>query len=1010
MFKKVRLYIALVVLVVGLLSLGLIFSHRSAVPVAETVSDAAKARIMDNFGKLPLSFIENQGQADARIFHYIQSPGRSVYFTKDGHTLSLSKGKGEDAKAHIVKVELVGAAAEQIDGLERGSGIVSYFKGKKENWKTGIPTHSKIGYIQPWPGIDLAYDGSAGRLESIYTVAPHADPGLIKLRYSGQDSLRLDDKGSLVYTTSLGDVKETAPIAWQEINGQRLSVETSFKLLNDNTVAFQIAAYDPALALVIDPTLLYATYIGGSGDEQGSIALDSLGNMYIAGSTESANFPVTVGPGYGGSRDIYVAKLNPAGTEIVYASYIGGSGQDVGGGIAVDSDGNAFVAGATKSTDFPVTEGSLDTDFNGPTDGEDAFFAKVNSTGTALIYASYIGGNGNDSASIAVDSAGNAYLTGYTRSSNFPVTVGSLDTIYNGGTADAYVAKVNPSGTALVYSGYIGGSGLDFPSDIAVDNAGNAYVSGSTDSAEGSFPNGEGFGSFIPPIPGFDQIQNGNRDVFVAKVNPSGSALVYASYIGGTALDEDYGMALDSAGSVYVTGRTRSHDSFPVTIGPDLTFNSPTVPANHPFDAFVVKVNPGGSALVYAGYIGGFDDDRGFGIAVDGAGNAYVTGNTTSTQATFPVIIGPDTTYNSGTNDGTNDAFVAKVNPLGNRLMYAGYIGGSGHDSGLAIAVDGAGNAYVAGGTTSTAGTFPDGDGFGSIPGFDQTQNGNGDIFVVKISLAAPTSFDYDVDGKADLSVFRPSDNTWYLLRGTAGYTAMTFGVSGDLIAPADYDGDAKADMAVFRPSNGTWYIFNSASQSFSTVGWGAAGDMPVPADHDGDAKADLVLFRPSTNTWYTRFANGAFSTTVFGVAGDKPVVGDFDGDGKSDIAVWRPSDGNWYILKTGIGFFVQTWGVAGDIPVPADYDGDGATDVAIWRPSTGQWYRIRSTAGFDVINWGEATDKPVPADYDGDGKADVAVFRPSNGTWYIVGSTAGQIINAFGQNGDLPTQGAFIY
>jgi uncharacterized delta-60 repeat protein len=274
-----------------------------------------------------------------------------------------------------------------------------------------------------------------------------------------------------------------------------------------------------------------------------------------------------------------------------------------------------------------------------------------------------------------------------------------------------------------------------------------------------------------------------------------------------------------------------------------------------------------------------------------------------------------------------------------------------------------------------------------------------------------PAIFDYDGDGRSDLSVRRPSDNIWYLLRGTAGYTAMEFGVPGDLIAPADYDGDGKTDVCVFRPSNGTWYTFNSQSQSFTTTGWGADGDLPVPADHDGDGKADLVVFRPSTNTWYTRFSlNNTFSTVGFGVAGDKPVVGDFDGDGKADIAVYRPSDGNWHILKTGFGYFVQTWGVAGDIPVPADYDGDGKTDVAVFRPSTGQWFRIQSTAGFDTVNWGANGDMPIPADYDGDGKSDVAVFRPSNVTWYIVGSTSGQLIQNYGVAGDVPTEGAFIY
>jgi uncharacterized delta-60 repeat protein len=304
----------------------------------------------------------------------------------------------------------------------------------------------------------------------------------------------------------------------------------------------------------------------------------------------------------------------------------------------------------------------------------------------------------------------------------------------------------------------------------------------------------------------------------------------------------------------------------------------------------------------------------------------------------------------------------------------------------------------------------------GKILEVGQSHNGSYPDFAVvryygdAVSVISHKPYDFDGDGRADLSVRRPSDNIWYILRGFAGYFNIEFGVIGDLMAPADYDGDGKTDVCVFRPSNGTWYTFNSQSQSFTTTSWGANGDVPVPADYDADARADLVVFRPSTNTWYTRFANGTFSTTVFGVAGDKPVVGDFDGDGKADIALYRPSDSNWYILKTGFGFFVQTWGQTGDIPVPADYDGDGKTDVSVFRPSTGQWFRIQSTAGFDTVNWGVNGDKPIPADYDGDGKADVAVFRPSNATWYIVGSTSGQLIQNYGVAGDLPTQGAFIY
>jgi hypothetical protein len=666
------------------------------------------------YGRLPLSFIENQGQADARVAFYVQSPSRSLYFTSDGHTLRLTQGKGDDAKAHTIKVELVGAAPERIESLERAPGIVSYFKGPKEQWKTAIGTHARIGYVQPWPGIDLAYDGHGGRLESIYTVAPHADPAQIKLRYSGQDSLRLDARGNLVYATSLGEIMESAPVLYQEIEGKRILVEGRYLLLDETTVAFAIAHYNPDHTLVIDPTLAYAGYIGGSGDDVGfGIAVDSAGNAYVTGYTVSteATFPVSVGPDltFNGGADVFVAKVNAAGTALVYAGYIGGNGYDQGNAIAVDSAGSAYVTGTTLSTEamgFPVIVGPRLT-HNGY---YDAFVAKVNPAGTALVYAGYIGGSGFDlGTGIAVDSAGNAYVTGYTESTeaSFPVT-GGPDLSYNGGASDAFVAKVNAAGTALVYAGYIGGSREDQGRGIAVDSAGNAYVTGWTDSTEASFP------VTVGPDLTFNCCGN---DAFVAKVNAAGTALVYAGYIGGSRDDVGYGIAVDSAGNAYVTGWTDS-TNFPVTVGPDLTHNGFA-------DAFVAKVNAAGTALVYAGYIGGSDFDQGAGIAVDGAGNAYVIGYTYSTEATFPVTVGPDLTHN-----GFKDAFVAKVNPAGTALVYAGYIGGSGWDQGTGIAVDSAGNAYVTGYTNSPAASFP------VTVGPDLSYNGGTwDAFVAKIAI-----------------------------------------------------------------------------------------------------------------------------------------------------------------------------------------------------------------------------------------------------------------------------------
>ncbi len=276
--------------------------------------------------------------------------------------------------------------------------------------------------------------------------------------------------------------------------------------------------------------------------------------------------------------------------------------------------------------------------------------------------------------------------------------------------------------------------------------------------------------------------------------------------------------------------------------------------------------------------------------------------------------------------------------------------------------------------------------------------------------VTTASSFDYDRDWRADLSVYRPSDHTWYLLRGSAGFMSMTYGIDGDKMVPADYDGDGKTDVAMFRPSNGVWYIFNSASQSFTDAGWGQLGDIPVPSDHNGDGKADLVIFRPSTGTWYVKRSDNVLSTTVFGTAEDKPVVGDFDGDGRYDIGVFRQSDNNWYTLRTTEGFWIHTWGQAGDIPVPADYDGDGETDIAVFRPATGEWFRILSNSGFDSRGWGQLGDKPVAADYDGDGKADIGVFRSSNSMWYISGTSAGIIQSQFGTAEDQPTAAALIY
>lgn len=609
-------------------------------------SNPANRELLRRLDGLPLSFVENVGQSDPAVAYYASRPGLQAYFTKTAVTLRVIQGEGEEAMACILRMELAGASAKTaIEPVRLGGGVVSYFKGSCDQWKTGIRMADEIAYRQPWPGVDVHYRGREGRIEAVYVVAPGADPASIRVRYVGQDALKLDETGNLLIETPIGEIQISAPVLYQEIAGTRLPVGGRYILAAEDTVALQVAAYDRAHPLTIDPTIAYAGFIGGlSSDSATSIAVDSTGAAYVTGYTVSteATFPTTVGPDLtynGDTNDAFVVKISASGTSLVYAGYIGGSGLDRATGICVDSAGAAYVTGHTYSTGatFPVAVGP-DLTQNG---NADAFLAKVNPAGTGLVYAGYIGGSLYDDArAIAVDGSGAAYVTGYTGSSaaTFPVAVGP--DLTSNGTYDAFVAKVNPSGTALVYAGYIGGSGADYAFGIAVDGAGAAYVTGDTSSTEATFP----------VTVGPDLTSNGNYDAFVAKLSSSGTALVYAGYVGGSGDDYGVDVAVDTAGAAYLVGTTDSTEAtFPVLGGPDLTSNGLK-------DAFITKVSTSGATLVYSGYIGGIGTEIGEAIAVDGTGAAYVAGSTSSTEATFPVTVGPDLTWN-----GSKDSFVAKI-------------------------------------------------------------------------------------------------------------------------------------------------------------------------------------------------------------------------------------------------------------------------------------------------------------------------------------------------------------
>ena len=740
--------------------------ERSAASAARGASDPpAAARVRAALDDLPLYFIENRGQVDARVAYYVQGQDTTLYFTPEGLTYAFtgkenptgvekasmsSAAFGREQEAEkvrqrwVLKLDFVGASGGVVPaGQDQTPAVFSYFKGPQEEWKTALKTYGKLVYTNLWPGIDLVYAGKVNQLKYTFLVKPGADPNQIRLAYRGATSVRVNGEGQLEISTPVGGFNDEKPYSYQEVDGQRAEVATAYALEADtadgaHVYGFRLGAYDKREPLVIDPVkLLYAGYIGGSGSESfpltdasggcsgvpigpgSGIDVDSAGNAYVTGTTSStqATFPVAVGPDltHGGGTDAFVIKVNAAGTALIYCGYIGGSSDDVGAGIAVDSNGRAYVTGYAVSTQltFPVT-GGPDLTHNG---GFDAFVAKVNTSGTALIYCGYIGGSQVDVASgIAVDSAGNAYVTGYTKSpeDTFPATVGP-DVIYSlgpfdqpqspGGPPDAFVAKVDNSGKNLIYCGYIGIGECVVGSAIAVDSSERAYVTGHTSYL---------LLNYVTVGP--DLSPNGGWDVFVARVNASGTAFEYFGYLGGDGNDFASGIAVDSGGRAYVTGHTKSNqDSFPVKKGPDLTHNGGV-------DAFVAKVNASGTALTYCGYIGGSGDDLGRGIAVDG-GKAYVTGATSSAQASFPVKLGPDLTHNGG----DADAFIAKVNFFGTKLTYCSYIGGSANDSGGGVAVDSAGNAYVTGITTSTQASFP------VTVGPDLTHNGGVDAFVVKI-------------------------------------------------------------------------------------------------------------------------------------------------------------------------------------------------------------------------------------------------------------------------------------
>jgi uncharacterized repeat protein (TIGR01451 family) len=698
-----------------------------------------------------LTFEANHGQADAAIRFLARSGNHQLLLTSRSVILRSTKGS--------IGMAFAGAnQSSDIAGVAPLSGHRNYLLGNNpQNWHTGVPTFQKVLYRDLYPGIDLTFYGNQSGFEYDFIVEVGADPQAIHLQVDRATRARILGNGDLILKRGDVEVTQRKPVMYQDIDGERHAVEGHYLLSRRGEIRFQIGAYDRSRPLIIDPTLVYSTYLGGDGDDSGSsIAIDSSGNVYVAGTTASVNFPTKgpVFPNNKGLADIFVTKIDPTGANIVYSTYIGGSGLDRADGIAIDPSGNAFVVGRvdSTSTDFPTTAGSFAPNYRG---GDfDGFVLKLNAQGNALIYSGFLGGEENDSVEgVAVDAAGVAYVTGGTKSNGFPAT-GNTYQVQRAGDTDAFLTKINAAGSGLLYSTYIGGSGTDRGSGVVIDGNGLAYVAGY--GASPDFPTEDPFQA------GF----GGNFDAFIAKFDTTQSginSLVFCTFLGGSGDDKAFGIAADAGvNNLYVTGQTSSNN-FPVL--------NPVQPVSGgSFDAFAAKISNTGTK-VYATYFGGSGDDRASGVAVNSSG-VYLTGFTSSTNL-------PTVSPLQLNNGGAFDAFVAKLNLAGNAVLYSTYLGGSANENFVAavtstnpLAVDSS-NAYVTGFTSSA--NFPAQSPLQSSKAVGQ------DAFIAKIADVTPAA-DFSLSIVPAARTVNPGDATNYTITATpvGGFTGtISFSVSG---------------------------------------------------------------------------------------------------------------------------------------------------------------------------------------------------------------------------------------
>ena len=936
----------------------------------------ARAQVQRNFGKLPLSFVANNGQTDAAVKFTSRGQGAMFFLTANETVMRLRnadfgmRNKNSDAKfgrqSATMKMRFEGANSQpNVTGAELLPGKSNYFIGNdRSKWQRDVANFAKVCYDELYPGIDAVFYGNQRQLEYDFVVAPGADPRQIKLSFAGADSLKLDAAGNLVLKTAVGEIIQQAPVIYQQSGDARQPISGGYVLTADNRVTFEIGDYDASRELVIDPIVAFASYLGGGDlDDANDVTVDAAGNVYLAGDTESEDFPASGNLGsnglFNGDTAAFVVKLSPDGAAQLYSTLIDGRKFDSAIGLKVDAQGNAYLTGTTGSTNFPLEAPFQDRINPGiatqpsyvlPDVLVAAFVLKLNAAGNALVFSTYLSGNNDDEGfDIAVSNNLRVYVTGYTFSTNFPVkNEFQNNTILSG--KDAFITVFAADGQSLVYSSYL--RGTEQGSLVAVDGAGNAYITGIADSANLTTRGANGQPPFRASRPGGD-------DAFVAKFNPfasGNSSLVYSTYLGGSGTDKGFGIAVDSSNQAYVTGITGS-TNFPLQAAAGSTILDSTNVVN---EAFVTCLNANGSGLIFSSFLGGSGQEEGFDIALDSTRNIYIGGKTNSTN--FPLVNPVQATRAGGF-----DAFAVRVSPGGRAITFSSYLGGSSNEIVGGIAVDSLGSIYLGGETTST--NFP------TTPGaLQSTAQGGGDGFVAKIKFKNSDT----IGAFNDVTRIFSLRNS--LTSGPADIIAniqQNIGADKDFPIAGDWNGDGVDTIGIFN--SGTFALTNSndfVAQPDLSFSFGQLGDVPVAGDWDGDGIDTIGVFR--NGTFLLRNSNSAGAADItfnFGQAGDLPVAGDWNGDRIDTIGVFRVTNGvGSFQLRNSFLLIAPTitvvFGQTGDVPATGDWDGNGIDTIGVFR---GGNFIIRQFNNNDAtvpnqitVAFGVAGEKPIAGDWDG--------------------------------------------